>query len=108
MMQIELYFGGADVSNLVVFNSPRNELEALHSVLGLIDCSISSVKPKMESLLQEIHNATVNMIHELGNMFGEETKLVRDSSCEKEKCLLQWSKSNGLSTKLEIACKVLP
>ncbi|XP_071909041.1 ribulose-1,5 bisphosphate carboxylase/oxygenase large subunit N-methyltransferase, chloroplastic-like isoform X1 [Coffea arabica] len=101
--EIELYFGGADFSNLVDFNSPRNELEALHSVLRLIDCSISNGKVKNKNSLQEIRNATVNMIDELGHKYGEETKVVQDSSCEKEQCLLQWGKSNGLHTKLEIA-----
>ncbi|XP_027176110.1 uncharacterized protein LOC113775431 isoform X2 [Coffea eugenioides] len=101
--EIELYFGGADFSNLVDFNSPRNELEALHSVLRLIDCSISNGKVKNKNSLQEIRNATVNMIDELGHKYGEETKVVQDSSCEKEECLLQWGKSNGLHTKLEIA-----
>nr|XP_027069744.1 N-lysine methyltransferase setd6-like isoform X2 [Coffea arabica] len=101
--EIELYFGGADFANLVGFNSPRHELEALHSVLRLIDCSISNGKVKNKNSLQEIRNATVNMIDELGHKYGEETKVVQDSSCEKEECLLQWGKSNGLHTKLEIA-----
>lgn len=101
--EIELYFGGADSSSLVGFNSPRNELEALHSVLILIDRSISEGKLKNKNSLQELRNATVYMIDELGHKFGEETKVVKDYSCEKEKCLLQQGKSNGLHTKLEIA-----
>ncbi|KAL3535367.1 hypothetical protein ACH5RR_003828 [Cinchona calisaya] len=101
--EIELYFGGADVSNLVGFNSPRNELEALHSVVRLVGSSVSSGKHKILNLLQEMHNATVKIIHEVGKEYGEESKVVRECSCEKETSLMQWGKRNGLKTKVEIA-----
>lgn len=107
MVQIDLYFGGTDVSNFLSFSSPKNELEALNLALKNIDYSICSCKPKTVNVLQALHDATVNLIHDFGKKFGEETRVFTDSSCEKEKALLQWGKSNGIDTKLEIACKSL-
>ncbi|CAI9098515.1 OLC1v1035179C1 [Oldenlandia corymbosa var. corymbosa] len=97
--EIELYFAGADVYNFV---SPRNELEALHSVIGLVESSMSSDKHEVESLLGLMHKAAFDLIHQLGEKVGEETRVVRESSCEKENSLMQWGKSNGVNTKLEI------
>lgn len=101
--EIDLYFGGADLSHLLASNSPRNELESLNLLLKNIDDSILNHQPKTINVLQELRNATITLIHDFGKKFGEETRVVPGSSCEKENALLQWGKSNGISTKLEIA-----
>lgn len=106
-VQIDLYFGGADLSHILGSNSPRNELESLNLLLKNIDDSILNHQPKAINVLQELRNATVNLMHDFGKKVGEETRVVPGSNCEKENALLQWGKSNGISTKLEIACEYL-
>ena len=107
MAQVELYFAGVGLSHPVEFHSPRNELEALHSILVLIDKSLSSGKQMIKNVFQDLRKATVDMICEFGDKFKEETRVVANSSSDREKCLSQWGESNGARTKLEIACKYL-
>ncbi|CAK9169427.1 unnamed protein product [Ilex paraguariensis] len=100
---VELYFVGVYASQHVGFCSPRNELEALHSILSLIDETLSSGKNINRNVLQHLRNGTVVMIHDVGDKYGDETQIVTGCSCEKEKCLLQWGESYGVRTKLDIA-----
>ncbi|XP_059289907.1 uncharacterized protein LOC132043430 isoform X2 [Lycium ferocissimum] len=99
--ELELYFGGEDVTDMVGFNSPRNEMEALNSILTAIakldgeHCSTTA--------LQELRVAAVNLISELGEKFKEERKVVTQSRCEQEKCLQQWGKDRGVKSQLEIS-----
>ncbi|XP_057767279.1 uncharacterized protein LOC130987687 [Salvia miltiorrhiza] len=101
--EVELYFGG-DVVNLEHFVSPRNELEALHSVLEAINKSVSSESCTMKNIKQKLQGETVSRIHEVGNKFREETRIVGDYNVEKEKSLLDWAVENGMKTRLHIAC----
>lgn len=83
--------------------SPRNELEALHSSLSIIEKAISSCDHMGVNILQDLRTATIAMIHEFGNKIKEETRVLTNRSSDREKCLLQWGESNGVRTKLEIA-----
>ncbi|KAI3446646.1 hypothetical protein Pfo_003311 [Paulownia fortunei] len=100
--EVELYFGG-DIINLGDCNSPRNELEALHSILEVIDKSLSGEKYTMKNIQQNLREEIVDRIHKVGNKFSEETKIVGDFSCDKEKGLLDWGVNNGVKTKLDVA-----
>ncbi|KAK4431957.1 N-lysine methyltransferase SETD6 [Sesamum alatum] len=100
--EVELYFGG-DIINLGNRISPRNELEALHSILEVIDKSLSGEKYTMKSIQQRLRDEIVERIDKVGKEFSEVTKIVGDSSCDKEKCLLDWAVNNGVETKLDIA-----
>lgn len=106
ILQVELYFGG-DVINLEHCVSPRNELEALHSVLEAINKSVSHESCTMKNIKLKLLEETVNRIHEVGNKYKEETRIVGDSYVDKEKGLLDWAIKNGMKTKLHIACECI-
>ncbi|KAL2534787.1 SET domain-containing protein [Abeliophyllum distichum] len=100
--EVELYFI-EDAIDLGVFTNPRNELEALDSILKVIDKSLSSGKDTTANVLQNLRNVTVDRIHELGTRIGEETRILRVSNSDMENCLLEWGVNNGVKTKLDIA-----
>ncbi|KAL0316626.1 UNVERIFIED_CONTAM: hypothetical protein Sradi_5540800 [Sesamum radiatum] len=99
---VELYFDG-DIINLGNCVSPRNELEALHSILEVISKSLSGEKYTIKSIQQRLWDEIVERIDKVGRRFSEVAKIVGDSSCEKEKCLLDWGINNGVKAKLDIA-----
>lgn len=101
--EVELYFGGVDVNSSVEFDNLRIELEALHSILSLIDKTLSSGNHKITGLLQDLQNVSIGMIQDLGDKIRLETRIVTNYSCDKERHLLQWGESNGVQTKLEVA-----
>ncbi|KAL2464314.1 SET domain-containing protein [Forsythia ovata] len=100
--EVELYFI-EEAIDLGVFTNPRNELEALDSILKVIDKSLSSGKDATANVLQNLRNVTVDRIHELGTRIGEETRILRDSNSDMENCLLEWGVKNGVKTRLDIA-----
>ncbi|KAH6819279.1 SET domain-containing protein [Perilla frutescens var. frutescens] len=100
--EVELYFGG-DIDNLEHCMSPRNELEAFHSILEAINKSVSSESCTMKNIKQMLEEEIVDRIHEVGNKFREETRIVGDSSVGKEKGVLDWGVNNGMKTKVDIA-----
>ncbi|KAK4392616.1 hypothetical protein Sango_2039400 [Sesamum angolense] len=100
--EVELYFGG-DIINLGNCISPRNELEALHSILEVISKSLSGEKYTIKSIQKRLRDEIVERIDKVGRRFSEVAKIVGDSSCEKEKCLLDWGIYNGVKAKLDIA-----
>lgn len=103
-VQVELYFSEDNLSSSEDCYSPKNELLALHSILQLVNTSLSdATQPK--SVLKFFRTAVVNMIHDLGNKNTLETTILEDHPCNREKSLLEWGESRGLSTKLQIACK---
>lgn len=104
-MQVELYFGEGDTCSPVEFYSPRNELEALNSILSLLDIPLSSDKCMQMKVLQELREAIIGMIHDFGDKNSVKTTIVEIQSCEKEECLSRWGESKGMRTRLQIACK---
>ncbi|XP_051140338.1 uncharacterized protein LOC127257872 isoform X2 [Andrographis paniculata] len=98
--EVELYFA-SDASNTMESCSPGNELEALNSILEAIDKSTSG--ETMKDTQQNLRDAIINRIHEVGSTFGEEKKILEDPNSDKEKCLLDWGIHNGVKTKLDIA-----
>ena len=87
------------------FCSPRNELESLHSILSLVDNSVSDGEQIRPKSFQDLRNATLDMIHEFGNNTSEDAKIIASWILDREKCLLQWGESNGVKARLDIACK---
>ncbi|XAR72384.1 [Fructose-bisphosphate aldolase]-lysine N-methyltransferase [Bertholletia excelsa] len=100
--EVEFYFDGTDMDSME-FCNPRIELEALHSILSLVDKILSTGNYTTMGPLRDLRDATVNMIQELGNMIGLETTVVTSYSCDKEGHLLEWGKNNGIQTKLAVA-----
>lgn len=88
---------------MVGFNSPRNEMEALISILTAI--AKLDGEHRSTNTLEELRGAAVNLISEFGKKCKEESKVVSRSSCEPEKCLQQWGEDQGVKSQLEISCK---
>lgn len=105
MVQTELYFVGVEGTTPMDSYSLRNELEALNLILSVINTSISSGTQMETNVLEDLRNATVDMLREFGNEKKVESKIIKNCSCDKEQTLLQWGETNGLRTKLQIACK---
>lgn len=57
--------------------------------------------------LQDLRQKTVDLISEFSNRIKEDTKICAECTIEKENSLLQWAESNGVKSKLRIACKFL-
>lgn len=104
-MQVELYFGEDDACSLVDFYSPRNEVEALNSILSLLDVSLSTGKCIRVNVLQELREAIVQMIRDFGDKHIVKTTIVESNSLAKEESLLQWGEDHGIRTRLQIVCK---
>ncbi|XP_047322847.1 N-lysine methyltransferase SETD6 isoform X2 [Impatiens glandulifera] len=100
--ETELYFDGADIDSALQYHNPRNELEALHLILTAIDKILTSSNYKMDNVLHDLRNVTIEKIQEVGNNFSDKTKVLINS-CIKEKLLLQWGEAIGVQTKLEVA-----
>ncbi|GER27814.1 SET domain-containing protein [Striga asiatica] len=100
--EVELYFGG-DVVNFGDCISPRNELEALHSVLRVVDISLSGESYKTKNMMEKLKEEIINRINRVGKIYTEQTKIIGDFSCGKEKDLLDWGVTNGVKSKLDIA-----
>ncbi|XP_062164588.1 uncharacterized protein LOC133871209 isoform X2 [Alnus glutinosa] len=101
--EVELYFGEGDKCSPVELYSPRNELEALNSILSLLDIPLSGDKCMQRNALQELREAIIGMIHDFGDKNSVKTTILEIQSCEKEECLSQWGESNGMRTRLQIA-----
>lgn len=99
---MELYFA-EDASNMMECCSPESELEALHSILQIIEKSVAG--DKMKNMRQNLRDEIIDRIHKVVSTFCEETKIVDDSRSDKEKCLINWGISNGVKTKLDISCE---
>ncbi|XP_050241985.1 uncharacterized protein LOC126690921 isoform X1 [Quercus robur] len=102
-MQVELYFGEDDACSSVEYYSPRNEVEALNSILLPLDVSVSSGMCMQMNVLQELREAIIGMIRDFGEKNSVKTTILENHSCGKEECLLQWGENNGIRTRLQIA-----
>ncbi|KAK8283550.1 hypothetical protein V6Z12_D08G102800 [Gossypium hirsutum] len=98
--EVELYFG--QIGGLG-FYSPRKEMEAQNFILSLIKSALSHHVHMQTHALQDLRDALINRIHELGTEFKVENKTDINYKCDKEKCLLQWAENNGAKTRLQIA-----
>ncbi|XVE80001.1 hypothetical protein DITRI_Ditri14bG0103500 [Diplodiscus trichospermus] len=98
--EVELYFGQVDGMG---FYSPRNEMQALNSILSLVKTSFSSQEHMQTDALQDLQNAIVHRINEFGARDKVENKIDINYKCDKEKCLVQWAENNGEKTRLQIA-----
>ncbi|WOG96856.1 hypothetical protein DCAR_0416194 [Daucus carota subsp. sativus] len=101
--EVDLYFAASDVIQSVKFQNPRNELEALQSIMFLIDNSILNSKHLRVDILQDLRNMTLEKINALGNTIKDDTKIVGNFRCERESRLVHWGEGEGVKTKLEIA-----
>ena len=106
-MQVELYFLEDDASSTVEFYSPRNELVSLNFILRFLENSLDGRIQVRKNILQELRNATVDMIDNCSDKNSMESVIVEDQCCDKENSLLQWGEENGMRSTLRIACKYL-
>lgn len=101
-VQVELYFGGEEQLDSY---SPRNELEALNSILQLVESSLSDACEITKNVLQDLRNLTIDKICQFAEENSLKTTIVEGQNSDKEKQLLQWGENNGVKTRLQIACK---
>ncbi|XP_065620341.1 uncharacterized protein LOC112027303 [Quercus suber] len=78
-------------------------VEALNSILSLLDISLSSGMCMQMNVLQELREAIIGMIRDFGDKNSVKTTILENHSCGKEECLLQWGENNGIRTRLQIA-----
>ncbi|XP_077238307.1 SET domain-containing protein isoform X2 [Tasmannia lanceolata] len=96
--ETELYFVGDDEFGPF---SPKNELESLNSVLSVINLLLPSITDDRVQVLQELHDATVDMIKSLGGK-NIANKIIEKCTSDAEELLLQWGKDHGVRSKLQI------
>ncbi|CAJ1941868.1 unnamed protein product [Sphenostylis stenocarpa] len=100
--ELELYFA-EDVCTSTEFYSPRNELEALNSIVLLIDISLSSCTHLHTDILQRLRQTILDLISDLGEKNSVKGVVEKDHSCDQEERLIEWGESNGVMTQLKIA-----
>lgn len=103
VVQVELYFGGEEQLDSY---SPRNELEALNSILQLVESSLTDACEMQKNILQDLRNITVDKICQFAEENSLKTTIV-EGQTDNEKQLLQWGENNGVKTRLQITCKFL-
>ncbi|KAJ4828134.1 hypothetical protein Tsubulata_005008 [Turnera subulata] len=101
--EVELYFDEANEYPSAKYFSSRNEVEALNSILYLVNNFLRG-KTEKEGILQRLADAIVDRIQVLANKNRVETRIDTSCTCDKEKCLVEWGERNGVRTNLEIAC----
>lgn len=87
------------------FYSPRNELEALNSIILLTDISLSSCTHLHTNILQGLRQTILDLISDFGDKNSVKGIVGKDHSCDQEEHLMEWGESNGAMTRLKIACK---
>ena len=83
--------------------SPRNELEALNSVLSLVDLSIKKNSHENKAMIQVLRDAIVKRIENFGEKNKVKTTILKEAG-DGEKQIMQWAENCGVKSKLEIAC----
>ncbi|RDY09272.1 [Fructose-bisphosphate aldolase]-lysine N-methyltransferase, chloroplastic, partial [Mucuna pruriens] len=101
--ELELYFAEDDVCTSMEFYSPRNELEALNSIVLLTDISLSSCTHLHTNILQGLRQKILDLISDFGDKNSVKGVVEKDHSCDQEEHLVEWGKSNGVMTQLKIA-----
>ncbi|KHN17593.1 Putative ribulose-1,5 bisphosphate carboxylase/oxygenase large subunit N-methyltransferase, chloroplastic [Glycine soja] len=101
--ELELYFAEDDVCTSMESYSPRNELEALNSIVLLTDISLSTCTHLHTNILQGLRQTILDLISDFGDKNSVKGVVEKNHSCDQEERLLEWGESNGLMTQLKIA-----
>ncbi|XP_061361744.1 uncharacterized protein LOC133305517 [Gastrolobium bilobum] len=101
--ELELYFAEDDACTSVEIYSPRNELEALNSIVLLTDMSLSSCTHLDTNILQRLRETIIDFISDFGDKNSVKGVIDRDRSCYQEERLIEWGESNGVKTEIKIA-----
>ncbi|XP_048323513.2 uncharacterized protein LOC107410546 isoform X2 [Ziziphus jujuba] len=101
--EVELYFGDDGISSPDDPYSHRNELQALTSILRLIDISAYSSTQMQKDLFQKLHDAIIDMIHTFAGNNSMQPTIIENHHCDKENDLLKWGEQNGIRARLRIA-----
>ncbi|KAL2977652.1 hypothetical protein AAZX31_13G079800 [Glycine max] len=83
--------------------SPRNELEALNSIVWLTDVSLSTCTHLHTNILQGLCLTILDLISDFGDKNGVKEVVKKNHSCDQEECLIESGESNGAMTQLKIA-----
>ncbi|RZB71656.1 hypothetical protein D0Y65_036217, partial [Glycine soja] len=102
-VELELYFAEGDVCTSMESYSPRNELEALNSIVWLTDVSLSTCTHLHTNILQGLRLTILDLISDFGDKNGVNEVVKKNHSCDQEECLIESGESNGAMTQLKIA-----
>ncbi|KAH1216183.1 hypothetical protein GmHk_13G037151 [Glycine max] len=102
-VELELYFAEGDVCTSMESYSPRNELEALNSIVWLTDVSLSTCTHLHTNILQGLCLTILDLISDFGDKNGVKEVVKKNHSCDQEECLIESGESNGAMTQLKIA-----
>ncbi|KAF2309429.1 hypothetical protein GH714_002356 [Hevea brasiliensis] len=100
--EVELYFCEVDECSSVEYCSPRNEVEALNSILSLVNSLLSRKTRTEMNVLQAFQDAIVNRLEKFVDKNREESRIDKSYSCDKEKRIAEWGEINGIKSRLEI------
>ncbi|XP_057995233.1 uncharacterized protein LOC110640922 isoform X2 [Hevea brasiliensis] len=100
--EVELYFCKVDECSSVEYCSPRNEVEALNSILALVDSLLSRQTRTEMNALQAFQDAIVDRLEKFVDKNREESRIDKSYSCDKEKRIAEWGEINGIKSRLEI------
>ncbi|XP_031388682.1 uncharacterized protein LOC116201557 isoform X2 [Punica granatum] len=83
--------------------SPKNEMEALNSMISLIDSSLTNSNCLHGHVLRGLRDAIVNLLSEFGYRNGMDDTTMKSHKCDEESYLLQWGERIGVQSRLQIA-----
>ncbi|XP_058755251.1 uncharacterized protein LOC131628432 [Vicia villosa] len=99
--ELELYFAEDDAS--VEFYSPRNELEALNSIVSVTEKLLSSCTHSHTNILQGLRQTILDLISDFADQKNIKGVIEKHHICEKEEQVIEWGNSHGVKTQLKIA-----
>ncbi|KAL5149516.1 hypothetical protein HKD37_13G036325 [Glycine soja] len=95
-VELELYFAEGDVCTSMESYSPRNELEALNSIVWLTDVSLSTCTHLHTNILQGLRLTILDLISDFGDKNGVNEVVKKNHSCDQEECLIESGESNDI------------
>ncbi|CAL0307024.1 unnamed protein product [Lupinus luteus] len=101
--ELELYFAEDGACTSEEFYSPRNELEALNSIVVLTDISLSSCTHLHTNILKELRKIVIDLISDFGVKNSVKGVVEREYTCDQVEHLIEWGESNGVRTELKIS-----
>ncbi|KAI4364181.1 hypothetical protein MLD38_020308 [Melastoma candidum] len=102
--QTELYFRVDGSCSPSGYYTPKNELEALISVLNHLENTVLGKNSLCKDVLKNLESVIGRLLGEFGDKILENPLPAKLDYCTKEKELLEWGKNNGVQSALQIAC----
>ncbi|KAI4377674.1 hypothetical protein MLD38_015263 [Melastoma candidum] len=101
--ETELYFRVDGSCTPSGYYTPKNELEALISVLNHLKNTVLGKNSLCKDVLKNLESVIGRLLGEFGDKILENPLPAKLDYCTKEKELLEWGKNNGVQSALQIA-----